>query len=145
MLERRVETSNRIDLLYDDRTRHHVIGNVTGAMAKQLVCKACRKSCSTDRAHTCYHTCSDCMASPPCVHAVVRIPCAYCNRHFRSQSCFANHKLIHGKKKSVCDRKHVCPTLMHSLNPLENMNVANTLAKNVKPSKRNGISAICSC
>jgi hypothetical protein len=111
MFEAQVETSDRINLLYDDRTRHyHVIGSLTGAMAKKCVCKACGKGCSSDITHTCDQTCSDCMASPPCVQGRVRIPCADCIRHFRSQACFANHKLKHGNKKSVCDSKRVGPS-----------------------------------
>jgi hypothetical protein len=44
MYERQVETSDRFNLLFDDTTRHyHVIGSLTGAMAKQFVCKACGK------------------------------------------------------------------------------------------------------
>jgi hypothetical protein len=75
MFEWQVETSDRINPLYDDTARHyHVIGSLTGAMAKKFVCKACGKSCR-DIMHTCDQTCSDCMASPPCVHAGVRIPC----------------------------------------------------------------------
>jgi hypothetical protein len=58
--------------------------------------------------HTCDQTCNDCKARPPCAQAGVRIPCADCNRHFRSQSCFANHKLKRGNKKSVCERKRRC-------------------------------------
>jgi hypothetical protein len=46
MYEGQVETSDRINLLYDDTTRHyHVIGSLTGAMAKRFVCKACGKGC----------------------------------------------------------------------------------------------------
>jgi hypothetical protein len=111
MYEGQVETSERINLLYDDTARHyHVIGSLTGAMTKQYVCKACGKSCRRDIMHTCYQKCSDYMASPPCVQAWVRIPCMDCNRHFRSQSYFVNHKLNEGSKKSVCERKRFCPS-----------------------------------
>jgi hypothetical protein len=44
MFEGQVEMSDHINLLDDDTTRHyHVIGSLTGAMAKQFVCKACGK------------------------------------------------------------------------------------------------------
>jgi hypothetical protein len=106
MFEGQVETSDRINLLYDETTRHyHEIGNLTGAMAKKFVCKTCGKGCERGAMHTCDQTRSDYMASHPYVQAGVRIPCAECNRHFRGQSCFANYKLKHGNKKSVCDRK----------------------------------------
>jgi hypothetical protein len=37
MFEGQVETSDRINLLYEDTTRHyHVIGSLTGAMSKQF-------------------------------------------------------------------------------------------------------------
>jgi len=52
MYEGHVESSARINLLYDDVTRHyHVIASLTGAMAKQSVCKACGKGCHRDITH----------------------------------------------------------------------------------------------
>jgi hypothetical protein len=109
MFEGQVETSDRINLLYDDATRHyHVIVSLTGAMAKQFVCKAYGKGCRD--MHTCDQTCSDCMVSHPCVQAGVRIRCTDCNRHIRSQSCFANDKVKRGNKKSVCEHKCFCQT-----------------------------------
>jgi hypothetical protein len=77
-------------------------------MAKRFVCKGCGKGCRRDIMHTCYQICSDCMESPPCVQSGVRIPCVDCNRHFRSQACFANHNFKKGNKKSVCERKRFC-------------------------------------
>ena len=44
MYEGSVETSERLNLLYYEVTRHyHVTGNLTEAMAKRFVCKACGK------------------------------------------------------------------------------------------------------
>jgi hypothetical protein len=44
LFEGTVESSKRLNLLYDDVTRHyHVIGRVAGAMAKEYVCKGCNK------------------------------------------------------------------------------------------------------
>ena len=109
MFEGRVETPERLNLLYDEVNRHyHVIGNLTAAMAKRYVCKACGKGGRHDVRHTCDQTCSNCMASPPCVSTGVRIPCADCDRHFRSQICFANHKRRIGNKRPVCERKRNC-------------------------------------
>jgi hypothetical protein len=126
-------------------TQHyHVIGNFTGAMAQLFVCKACGKVCRRDTSHTCDQTCSKCMASPPCVKARVRITCLDCNRHFRSQSYFSNHKLKHGTKKVFVRVNASANHVTNSLNPPENMNAANTIAKRVKPASREDISAICS-
>jgi len=79
-------------------------------MAKRYVCKACHKSCSRDVTHVCDHTCSDCMASPPGAFFGTRFPCDGCNRHFRSRTCFVNHKQSSAKKKSLCERKRCCVT-----------------------------------
>ena len=93
MFEGQVDLPKIINLLYDDVERHyHMIVNITGAMSKRLMCKACNKSCARDATNRCDQTCSDCMARPSCAFSAVRIPCAECNRHFRTQTCFANHK-----------------------------------------------------
>ncbi len=53
LFEGRVETTERLDLLYDEVTRHyHVIGNLTAAMARKYVSKACGKGCRSDASHT---------------------------------------------------------------------------------------------
>ena len=71
-----MESSKRINLLYDDDTRHnHVITNLTEAMAKRYVYRDCNKGCSHGVRHMCDQTCSDCMTSPPCEYVCVRIPC----------------------------------------------------------------------
>jgi hypothetical protein len=110
MFEGQVQSSQRLNLLYDDVTRHcHVIRSLTGALAKEYVCRAFNKGCRNDMTHVCDQTCRDCMANPPCVSSGVRIPCDQCNRHFRSPTCFENHKKRQGaRKKSVCDRKKCC-------------------------------------
>ena len=73
-------------------------------MAKNYVCKACNKGSRSDATHRCDHTCSECMASPTCAFSAVRIPCAECNRHFRSQARFAN-KHSTSNKKAICESK----------------------------------------
>jgi hypothetical protein len=97
-----VDWPKRINLLYVGVTRHyHVINNLTVAMAKKYLCKACNKGCDSDVTHICDQTCSDCMASPPCISTGVRIPCDGYNRHFRNQTGFDNHKKqLEGKQKS---------------------------------------------
>jgi len=109
MYEGQVESSKHRNLLYDDVERHHVITNLTGAMAKKYVCNACHKSCRRDITHVCDQKCTDCVASPTCTFSNVRIPSDGCNRHFRSRTCFTNHKQSTSKRKSVCERKR-CAT-----------------------------------
>jgi len=86
MFEGQIDSTKRINLLYDEVERHyHVIVNITGAMAKKYVCKACNKGGRRDVTHMCDQTCSVCMAGPPCAFSAVTIPCSECNTHFRSK------------------------------------------------------------
>ena len=111
--EGHVESPKRINLFYDDVTRHyHVITNLTGAMVKRYVCRACNKGCSNGVRHMCDQTCSDCMTSPPCAYVGVRIPCVDCNRYFRSQSCYDSHKKTTVRSwqdgQDLCEQKKCC-------------------------------------
>ena len=57
MYEGHVESDKRINLLFDWVTRHyHVIGNLTGAMAKRYVCECCEQGCEYGMVHTCEQT-----------------------------------------------------------------------------------------
>jgi hypothetical protein len=50
--EGQVETFERINLLYDDTSRHYqLIGRLTGTMSKRFVCKACGKGCKRHRVY----------------------------------------------------------------------------------------------
>jgi len=60
MFQGRVECVKRVNLIYDDIESHYqVISNLTGAMAKKYVCKACSKSCRIDVTHEGDQMCSD--------------------------------------------------------------------------------------
>jgi hypothetical protein len=107
-------------------------------MAKRFVCKACGKRCSRDVMHTCDQTCSYCMASPPCVHAGVRIPCADYNRHFQSQTCFANHKMKQGNKKCVRERNRVCRSCDEFINPSRKHECGKQFCETCKAIKERG-------
>ena len=87
-----------------------MITHLTGAMAKRYVCRACNKGYDRGVSHLCDKTCSDCMASPPCASVGARIPCGDCNRHFRSRSCYDNHKNPQqtGSGRTVCEQKKCC-------------------------------------
>ena len=92
MYQGHVESEKRINLLFDEMTRHyHFIANLIGAMAKRYICEGCNKGCIYGVAHTCEETYSDCMIRPR-NYAGPRIPCDLYNRHFRSQTCFDNHE-----------------------------------------------------
>jgi len=109
IFEGKVASEKRVNLLYDDVTRHfHVIANLTGAMSKQYICAGCRKSCDSGVTHKCSEACKDCMFIPPCISTHVRIPCGSCNRTFGSQACFEKHTKNKLKGKPVCMQKRNC-------------------------------------
>jgi len=81
MYQGHVESEKRINLLFDEVTRHyHVIGYLTGAMANRYICEGCNKGCKYGVVDTCEQTC---MVRPPCKYAGPRIPCDLCNRNFK--------------------------------------------------------------
>jgi hypothetical protein len=109
MFDGNVKTEKRINLLYDDVSKHyHVIGNLTGALSRRYVCKGCNKGCERGVTHKCKEICSDCMSVPPCAYTDVRIPCEGCNRQFRSRTCFNKHKTNKLEGKTVCEKKRNC-------------------------------------
>jgi len=111
MFEGQVDSPKKINLLYDEVEQHyHVIVKLTGAMAKKYVCKACNKGCTRDFTHMCDQTYRDCLASPPCALSAVTIPCSECNRHFRNEAFFVNHKPSSSNNKSVFERRRICAT-----------------------------------
>jgi hypothetical protein len=104
-----VDSPKKINLLYDDVEQHLSRDReYNGRDAKRFMCSACKKSSSSVATHHCEQTCSDCMAIPSCAYACVRLPCAECNRYFRSHRCFANHKECSSNKKSICERRRNC-------------------------------------
>jgi len=109
IFEGRVISEKRVNLLYDDVTRHyHVIANLTGAMSKRYICEGCSKSCRSGVTHKCSETCTDCLSIPPCIGTDVRILCGSCSRTFRSRACFEKHKTNMLKGKPVCSQKRNC-------------------------------------
>ena len=50
------------------------------------------------------------MTSLSCRFSDGRFPCDVYNRHFRSRTCFANHKQSTAKTKFVCERRRCCGT-----------------------------------
>ena len=97
MFEGQVDSHKRINLLYDDVERHyHVIVNITGAMSKKFMCKACNKSCASVVTQICDQTFSDCIGMSPCAFSDILIPFVECKKYF------GNHKQSTTNKISVC-------------------------------------------
>ena len=122
----------------------HVIANLTGAMAKRYVCEGCNKGCKYGVVHTWEPTCTDCMLSPPYISAGLRIPCDIWNRHFRSQTCFDNHKSkTQGKiKKSQSELRKCCGSATR-WSHISSTNATNGSVSHVTRTKRSVIFALC--
>jgi hypothetical protein len=108
IFEGQVDSTKRFNILYDNVERHyHVITNLTCVMARKFMCKGCNMPCTSDVTHACDQTCRDGKACPPCAFSVVIIPCAECNRHFRNDTFFANHKQCTSKKNQYVNERGV--------------------------------------
>ena len=109
IFEGNVTSEKRVNLLYDDVTRHyHVTANLTGAISKRYIYEGCSKNCRSGVTHKCSEECTDCLSIPPYIGTYVRIPCGSCNRTFRSQACFEKHNTNMLKGKAVCSQKRKC-------------------------------------
>jgi G:T-mismatch repair DNA endonuclease (very short patch repair protein) len=113
-------SSKRLNLLYDFDTKHfNVIVNIAGAMAKKYVCFGCSKGMSWKgrNTHNCEYVCTGCAGVPPCQFDGANCFCDECNRYFRSEKCFTNHKESKNiGKKTICERKRVCANCALPLN-----------------------------
>ena len=127
IFEVQVDSLKHINLLYEDVERHyHLIANLRGAMVRRYVCKAFKKQ---DVGET-LCTCSDCMPSPPCAFSTIRITCAECNKHFRTQALFANHKHSTPYKNPSVNAGDVALRVGHSRRA-EIRNVMSDISKSV--------------
>jgi hypothetical protein len=114
----RVDSEGRLNLLYDDVTRHyHVITSLTGAMAKNYVCRGCSKGFDIGGTQECEHACSDYMAVPLCSFSGTRIPCSECNKTFSIQACFDKQKTNKIRGQVICERRRVCVSCGDGVSP----------------------------
>ena len=114
MFDGQVHTEKRINLLYDEvARRYHEIVNITGAMVRTSVCKACYKVSPTEVTCKCEQACM--YVCLPCASSDVRNPCESCNRNFRSRTWFDKQKKIKLRGKTVCEQKKNCVSCGSSL------------------------------
>ena len=63
--EGQVDSPKTTNLHYDDIEPHYNVNvNITGAMAKRFMCKACNKSCAYEATNRCNQKCSPPSKSP---------------------------------------------------------------------------------
>jgi len=137
--ECQVESPKRINLLFVEVNQlYHVIPNLTGAMAKRYVCRACNKGCRQGMTNICDQTCSDCMTSPSCSFVGVRIPCGECKDPLgASHVMIITKKLLGADKirKNVCEQKK-CYVKCGILSTNKKHHLTNAGARTVKKTKR---------
>ena len=64
MFDDQVETEKRINLLYDEVSKHyHLMNSVTDALSRKYVCKGCNKGCERGVTHRCQERCRDYVSS----------------------------------------------------------------------------------
>ena len=108
MFEGQVDSPKRINLLYDDIERHQLIANLTGAMSRRYVCKACNKVFRRGVTHAYDQRFNHYTAGTPSAFEGIRIPFEECKRQFINRASFDNHTRSITKKKSVCDLRRCC-------------------------------------
>ncbi|XP_023017938.1 uncharacterized protein [Leptinotarsa decemlineata] len=93
-------STKKLNLLYHKR-HYSVIKSLTAAFSCVYFCEDCHEPYDHKRNHRCGKTCFACQQSPPCKENI-RIKCADCQRSFRGQNCFENHK------PKLCDEIRLC-------------------------------------
>lgn len=92
---------NNINLLYHDG-HFNVITSLTAAFVCSYYCESCHIPYDHKDRHRCEVICLYCQESPPC-SLVIQINCIDCNRQFRSQQCYNNHR-----KNNTCKNVKRC-------------------------------------
>ena len=82
----------QINLLYHN-SHYNVITSLTSTFCCTFFCETCHVGYQTRNRHRCSGTCPCCQKSPPCSKVASEISCAECNRKFRGEQCFNNHKV----------------------------------------------------
>ncbi|MCP3661032.1 MAG: hypothetical protein GY696_00825, partial [Gammaproteobacteria bacterium] len=105
------ESAIKVLHLYLDGGHYDVIGGIIQFHNKSYFCELCDKAYSLIEDHMCSDKCSDCRQSPPCWFKQW-IYCHDCNRNFRSQSCYDNHRQLKTNNNdgisSICKRLKGC-------------------------------------
>ncbi|KAJ8934252.1 hypothetical protein NQ318_008695 [Aromia moschata] len=89
-----------INLLYHE-SHYNVITSLTAAFCCSYYCEECHVPYNSKNHHKCGGTCPACQQSPVCSKGVA-VTCADCQRSFRGQQCYYNHK------SSVCKEIYRC-------------------------------------
>ena len=95
--------------LYYHNNHFDVITSLPGFLNKSYFCNRCHKPYDVTSDHMCNGMCHLCR-SFGCEYEGNGITCNECNRLFKNQTCYANHKEpIDGGGRSVCEVIRKCP------------------------------------
>jgi hypothetical protein len=108
------KTNNSIKVLhlYLDNNHFDVIARIVAFHNSSYFCEVCNKAYKRVEDHLCDDKCPECHQSPAC-DLQQWIYCSVCNRNFRSQTCYNNHRQLksdnNGHQSSICQRLQRCP------------------------------------
>ncbi|XP_035677014.1 uncharacterized protein LOC118416064 [Branchiostoma floridae] len=96
----------------DEPLAHYdVITSMKAFLGSAYYCSKCHKGYNTRKDHKCENICNIC-EQKDCIPSLGTkwVYCKFCNRYFRSEQCFQNHKIPNKNGVSVCQRKMKCET-----------------------------------
>ncbi|XP_055908156.1 uncharacterized protein LOC129942989 [Eupeodes corollae] len=100
-------TGKRINLIFN-KNHFNVITSLTSAFCCSYFCEECLIPYQTKGRHKCVKACPQCQEIPDCKQVPKETKCEDCNRSFRGQQCFDNHKASTSSKKALCDKIQKC-------------------------------------
>lgn len=95
-------SDKNLNLIYDNG-HYNVITSLTSAFNCGYYCENCHVPYNSKNDHRCMVTCPLCQQSPPCLQKYTNVKCNECNRDFRDQNCYDQHK-----SKNICDKVKRC-------------------------------------
>ena len=99
--------------LYLHHNHYDVITTIPGFLGNVYFCHKCRQSYDHATDHVCPDMCKSCRS----LNCIVKDPrkCSQCNRWFKSETCYEQHKKPIGAGKSVCEEIRKCEKCKKSL------------------------------
>ena len=86
-----------------------LITQINGFFGKDYYCNICLKGHNSMESHTCVKKCKSCLQSTcSAIDLDATIKCDNCNRFFKNLECFANHRKIPKKGRSLCEKLKTC-------------------------------------
>jgi DNA polymerase type B, organellar and viral len=115
--------NKEINLFYFQDIKHFVaIKKVNSFFGKNYYCKYCYKV--YNNLHKCTEQCKYCKGNPPCEYVNTNgVTCAECNRTFRGQICFENHKQNKYGKEIVCKQVFLCNKCLKYIDNVQRNNI----------------------